>query len=120
MDLVKHGLAAGHFACHEPSPVNTVIDLGGHRRGRPPRAELTQKRCWRLYNGLSVLVDHTHRATSRQVQKLIAHITFAGLTRRELPSMLRASYDIARDFKNFDMLWFDIETRMNQLYMEMN
>ena len=107
MALAREGLEKVGLRRHAAERVSDDMEaLGGRRTGSPPTSRLTRKRYWRLYDGLTFLVDSLGRATSRQLEVLIGHITFAGLFRRESLSVLCASYEFVRkDFKVAEPLW---------------
>ena len=95
--LAREGLEKAGLRGHAAENVSDGMEsLGGRRTGQPPTSRLTRKRYWRLYDGITFLVDTLQKATSRQLEVLIGHITFAGLFRRESLSVLRASYDFVR------------------------
>ena len=85
--MARQALEDAGLRCHPADSVSSDMEaLGGRRTGQPPTSRLTRKRYWRLYDGITFLVDVMQKATSRQMEVLIGHLTFAGLFRRELVS----------------------------------
>ena len=59
-----------------------------------------------VHSHCTFLVDTFQKATSRQLEVLIGHITFARLFRRGSLSAIRASYDFVRkEFKVAEPSW---------------
>ena len=86
-----HGLAV-----HEMDPGSLQADFLGLRwDGERGRFTLSQKRLWRIRMGIDFLLAKG-RCSGKELERVIGHVTFACLTRRECLSMLSSVYAYSR------------------------
>ncbi|CAK0801212.1 unnamed protein product, partial [Prorocentrum cordatum] len=80
----------------ETDAAESMAMLGGQLHGSPARATLAPRRFWKLCVGLGYLVQRRPRVTSRDVEHVIGHCTFAALCRREGLSCFSAVYSFVQ------------------------
>ncbi|CAK0790966.1 unnamed protein product [Prorocentrum cordatum] len=90
-------LEGSGLAVHdETDAAESVAMLGGQLHGSPARATLAPRRFWKLCTGLGYLAQRRPRVTSRDVEHVIGHCTFAALCRRESLSCFSAVHSFAQ------------------------
>ena len=83
--------AAG-LPCHDVSDPTEPQDFTGmHVNGQRGRVQVTTKRLWRLRLGIEGALAHG-RCSGEQLGRLLGHITYACLLRREMLSILSSCY----------------------------
>ncbi|CAK0879805.1 unnamed protein product, partial [Prorocentrum cordatum] len=90
----------------ETDAAESMTMLGGQLQGSPARATLAPRRFWKLCMGLGYLVQRRPRVTSRDVEHVIGHCTFAALCRRESLSCFSAVYSfVQQNYQRAMPLW---------------
>ena len=110
--LEKAGLTV-----HDETDASLHMDtLGVEQCGSPPCVGLSPKRYWKLYHALGHLAETRGRCTSRALEKVVGHWTFAALLRRELLCSLRAVYDFIRaDYRHEQPIWRSVRRELSMM-----
>ncbi|CAK0876757.1 unnamed protein product [Prorocentrum cordatum] len=100
-------LEGSGLAVHdETDAAENMAMLGGQLHGSPARATLAPRRFWKLCMGLGYLVQRRPRVTSRDIEHVIGHCTFAALCRRESLSCFSAVYSfVQQNYQRARPLW---------------
>ena len=97
-ERAKVAFAEANIDVHEDENVSMDTTLLGVRqRGSPPRVDLAPLRLARLEGAIKYVLESRSVVTKTEIQKLIGHITFACLLRREMLSCLCSTYYFARE-----------------------
>ncbi|CAK0843554.1 unnamed protein product, partial [Prorocentrum cordatum] len=103
----SQALEGAGLAVHEGADAaESMMMLGVQLEGRSARATLAPRRFWKLYMGLGHLAQRRPRVTSRDIERVIGHCTFAALCRRESLSCFSAVYSFVQQrYQRARPLW---------------
>jgi len=102
---------------HEEVEATREMDtLGVAQEGKPPLVRLTDKRYRRLWGALDHLVETRGRATSKEMEQMCGHFTFAALIYRGYLSLMRATYNFSRaGFRTSQPLWPSVAAELRTM-----
>ncbi|CAK0881076.1 unnamed protein product [Prorocentrum cordatum] len=105
--LASQTLEAAGLAVHDESDAaEAMVMLGRQLEGRPARATLAPRRFWKLRLGIGFLLQRRPWVTSRDIDHLLGHCTFAALCRRESLGCFGAVYGfVQQGYQRARPLW---------------
>ena len=97
MRKAKRAWERAGLVCHgDVEAVSEIEGLGGYLSGSPPVSRTAPRRREKVRQALTFLLERRKEATSRELERLIGHLTFVSLERREILSCFRAVYSFVQ------------------------